>query len=192
MKDNSPSMTVMSDDEIIMLFFERDEQAIRQTDLKYRNYLLSVAYNIVHDPEDSEECLNDTYIGVWNAIPPTRPKQLSAFLAAIMRRTAIDRYKAKTRQKRISSELTVALSEVEEFLSDEHSHNSAELGRIFSDFVLTLSEREMYIFMSRYYSSHPIKTIAKRVGCSVSTVNKELAEIRKKLKEKLKSEGYEI
>ncbi len=192
MKKHFDDPYAMSDEMIVELYWKRDEQAIKETDLKYKSYLLTIAYNVVGDAHDSEECLNDTYIGAWNSIPPTRPKLLSAFLATIMRRKAIDCYKLKTRQKRISSEMTVALSEVEDIIShdDGISTDTAELGQILSDFVRSLTERKMFIFMSRYYSAHPIKAIAKRLSCSESTVHKELAAIRNELKDKLKSEGY--
>ena len=187
---------IMSDEKIIELYFKRDEQAITQTDIKYRNFLLSIAYNIVHDTCDCEECLNDTYEDTWNSIPPARPSLLQAFLAAIMRRTAIDLYKTKTRQKRISSEFTVSLSEIEDFISSRDdtfsSVDANELGRVISDFVRSLSQRKMYIFMSRYYIFRPINEISKLLGCSESTVNKEIASIKKQLKEKLKEEGYTV
>lgn len=186
----------MSDEQIVELYWQRDEQAIKETDTKYRKILLSVAYNIVHDTCDSEECLNDTYIGAWNSIPPARPTLLQAFLVTIMRRTAIDCYKARKRQKRIASELTVSLSEVEDFIlcdNDAYSEtNAEEFGRIISDFVRSLSERRMYIFMSRYYVSRPIKEIANLLDCSESTVNKEIAAIKYGLKEKLEKEGYAL
>ena len=185
----------MSDEQIVALYWQRDEQAIRETDIKYKKFLLSVAYNILQDMYDSEECLNDTYIGAWNAIPPARPVLLQAFLATIMRRTAIDCYKAKKRQKRIVSELTVSLSEVEDFISDDDMYSQTdakELGRVISDFVRSLSDRRMYIFMSRYYIARPIKEIARLLGCSESTVNKEIAAIKCDLKEKLKKEGYTL
>ncbi len=186
----------MSDERIVELYWQRDEQAIKETDIKYRKFLLSVAYNIVNDTSDSEECLNDTYIGAWNSIPPARPTLLQAFLATIMRRTAIDRYKARKRQKRIVSELTVSLSEVEDFIADDYDiyfeADTKELGRAISDFVRSLSDRRMYIFMSRYYFARPIKEIAKLLECSESTVNKEIAAIKCDLKEKLEKEGYSV
>ena len=188
--------TTMSDEQIVELYWQRDEQAIKETDIKYKSFLLSVAINIVHDMCDSEECLNDTYIGAWNSIPPARPTLLQAFLATIMRRTAIDCYKARKRQKRIASELTVSLSEVEDFIADDddmYSETDAkELGRVISDFVRSLSDRRMYIFMSRYYFARPIKEIAKLLNCSESTVNKEIAAIKCDLKEKLEKEGYSV
>ena len=188
--------TVMSDEKIIELYFQRDERAINETDTKYRKFLFSIAYNILHDTCDCEECLNDTYKDTWNSIPPARPSLLQAFLAAIMRRTAIDLYKTKTRQKRISSEFTVSLSEIEDFISNKDdtfsSVDANELGRVISDFLRSLSQRRMYIFMSRYYIFRPINEISKLLGCSESTVNKEIASIKKQLKEKLKEEGYTV
>lgn len=187
---------VMSDEKIVELYWQRDEQAIKETDAKYRRFLLSVAYNIVYEVRDSEECLNDTYIGAWNAIPPSKPVLLQAFLATIMRRCAIDCYKARKRQKRIASELTVSLSELEDFISeDDDMYSEAEareLGRIISDFVRSLTERRMYIFMSRYYVARPIKEIARLLSVSESTVNKEIATIKEDLRQKLEKEGYSL
>ncbi len=187
---------IMSDEQIIALYWQRNEQAIQETDIKYKKFLLSVAYNIVYDKCDSEECLNDTYIGAWNAIPPARPAFLQAFLAAIMRRRAIDCYKARKRPKRIASELTVSLSEVEDCIAGDDAMcpetDAKELGRVISDFVRALTDRAMYIFMSRYYIARPIKEIAELLDCSESTVNKEIAAIKRDLKEKLEKEGYAL
>lgn len=194
MELKAKAVAAMSDEQIVELYWQRNEQAITQTDIKYKGFLLSVAYNIVGDARDSEECLNDTYIDAWNSMPPARPAVLQAFLATIIRRTAIDRYKARKRQKRVASELTVSLSEVEEFVADDtHSEaNAVELGRVISDFLRSLSERSAYIFMSRYYFARPIKEIARLLKCSESTVNKEIATIKRELKEKLEKEGYFI
>ena len=188
--------SIISDEQIVELYWQRDEQAINETDFKYKRFLLSVAYNIVNDTSDSEECLNDTYLDAWNSIPPAKPTLLQAFLATIMRRNAIDCYKARKRQKRIASELTVALSEVEGFVADEgdiySEADAKELGRTISAFVRSLSDRRMYIFMSRYYFARPIKEISKLLNCSESTVNKEISAIKRDLFESLKKEGYDI
>ena len=187
--------SVMSDKQIVELYWQRDEQAIKETDIKYKKFLISVAYNIVRDMCDSEECLNDTYVSAWNAMPPTRPTLLQAFLATIMRRTAIDCYKSKTRKKRIVSELTVSLSEIEDFIADDSMNSQTEaqdLGRIISEFVRSLSDRSMYIFMSRYYIARSIKEIANLLECSESTVHKEIAAIKSGLREKLLKEGYSV
>ena len=187
---------ILSDDEIVALYWDRNENAIKHTDDKYRAYLLKIANNILKDMQDSEECLNDTYIGAWNAIPPARPTFLQAYLARIMRRKAIDCYKARKRQKRIASELTVSLSEVGDFIADDDDMYSEaeakELGQVISDFVRSLSDRRMYIFMSRYYTARPIKEIARLLNCSESTVNKEVSVIKRDLKAKLEKEGYSL
>ena len=187
---------VLSDGEIVELYWQRDERAIKETDRKYQHFLLTVAHNILRDGRDCEECLNDTYLGAWNAMPPARPNVLQAFLATIMRRTAIDRYKAGKRQKRIDSELTVALSEVEELLTDGSDPaaelDARELGRVISAYIRSLPKRRRYIFMSRYYMARPIGEIAKLLGCSESTVNKEIAAIKRGLREVLEKEGYPL
>ena len=187
---NQSNKSAISDESIIALYWNRDESAIEETDLKYKNYLYSVAYNIVHGSLDCEECLNDTYLATWNAIPPSKPNVLKAFLTAITRRIAINHFHSNMRH----SEMTVALSELEDFLTDGESVDSQfdaiELGRVISDFVRLLPERRRFIFMSRYYAAEPIDTIAKELDLSRSMVNKELAAIRKALKEKLASEGY--
>ena len=186
----------MDDQSIIDLYFKRDEKAIEETDFKYRKYLIAIAYNIVHDGLDSEECMNDTYLGAWNAMPPSRPNVLKAFLTVITRRAAIKRYHSKMRQSVIPSEMTVSLSEIEDFVigdEDVASDFDAErLGRIISDFIRSLSERRQFIFISRYYVADYVDTIAKDLNLSRSMVNKELAAIRSALKEKLESEGYSV
>ena len=186
----------MDDDKIVALYWERDEKAIEETDFKYKKYLFSIVYNVVHDRLDCEECLNDTYIGAWNAMPPSKPNMLKAFLTTITRRIAIKRYHSNLKQSVIPSEMTVSLSELEIFLADDgdvdSEFDSERLGHVISDFVRSLSERRQFIFMSRYYVADPIDTIASDLSLSRSTVNKELAAIRSALKEKLESEGYSI
>ena len=189
---NQTNKSTISDEAIIALYWNRDESAIKETDLKYKNYLYSVAYNIVHGRPDCEECLNDTYLAAWNAMPPSKPNVLKAFLTTITRRIAINRFHSNMRH----SEMTIALSELEAFLTDGESVDSRldakELGRVISDFVRRLPQRRRFIFMSRYYMAEPIDTIAKELDLSRSMVNKELAAIRKVLKEKLESEGYSL
>lgn len=186
----------LRDDEIVALYFGRDERAIEETDYKYRTYLLSIAYNVLRDKYDCEECLNDTYLGAWNAIPPTRPNVLKAFLTTITRRLAIKRYHSTRRQSVVPSEMTVSLSELEDFIAGDEDidaeFDAERLGRVISDFVRVLSDRRRFIFMSRYYVSEPIDTIAGELGLSRSMVNKELAAIRRALKETLESEGYTV
>jgi len=155
-----------------------------------------VIRNLLNDPMDCEECLNDTYLGTWNAIPPTKPAVLKAFLTTVARRAAIKRYHKARKKTAIPSELTVSLSELEEFLSDggeaEPDFDAAALGKVISEFLYSLDKRKRYIFMSRYYVAVSIEKIARELKVSRSTVNKELAAIRKSLKAKLESEGYRL
>jgi RNA polymerase sigma-70 factor (ECF subfamily) len=129
-------------------------------------------------------------------MPPERPDALKAFLTTIMRRTAVNRYNYNNRKKRVPSEMTVSLSEIEGCVSDgigvSDEFNAEELGRLISAFVRALPDRRRYIFMSRYYVAQPIETIASELGVSRSTVNKEIAAIKADLKNLLEGEGFNV
>ena len=188
----SATGAILDDSAIIELYWQRDEDAILHTDIKYRRVLMTVAYNIVHDKRDCEECLNDTYMGAWKTIPPTRPNALRAFLTTVMRRVAVNRYTRNIRKSVVPSEMTVSFSELEDITSGtsvESEFDSVLFGKALSDFLRTLSKRRRFIFMSRYYVCNTVDKIADDLNLSRSTVNKELAFIRKELKEKLESEG---
>ena len=186
----------LSDNEIIELYWQRDENAIKETDIKYQKQLLSIAHNIVHDRLDSEECLNDTYLNTWNAIPPAKPFAFLAFLSTIMRRIAVNRYYENTKKKRVPTELTASLSDFEDFIEDQGNMSeeldTIELGKIINKYVQSLTDRQMYIFISRYYFAEPINQIMSTLHVSKSTVNKEIATIKSGLKFILEQEGYVI
>ena len=186
----------LDDETIITLYWARDEKAIEETDFKYKRYLFSIAFAVLHDKQDCEECVNDTYLGAWNAMPPTKPTVLKAFLTTIAHRIAIKRYHSARRMRAVPSEMTVSLSELEDFIAGEGDpaadFDAKRLGGIISDFIRSLSDRRQYIFMSRYYMAEPIDTIAGDLALSRSTVNQELAAIRAALKETLECEGYLI
>ena len=192
----TPGRLPVSDETIIALYWSRNEKAIEETDFKYKHYLFNVAYNIVHGRDDCEECLNDTYLGAWNAMPPARPQVLRAFLVTISRRIAIKRYHKLRQKGAVPSEMTVALAEVEDFIAEnssaEEAFDAKQLGQIISRFVRSLPQRQRYIFISRYYAAEPIDTIAKELALSRSMIHKELAAIRTALKETLESEGYSV
>lgn len=194
-KEQTPD-PILSDEEIISMYWERNEQAITETDRKYGHYLFTIAQNILSDRLDCEECLNDTYLGTWNRIPPTRPSIFHVFLARIMRNIAIDKHRANTAQKRIPTEMTVSLSELEEsFLQSPSVEEEAaveELGRILNDFMTTLSERDEMMFFCRYYYADKIQSIAYMMGVSESTVRRELARLREELRKRLEEEGYTV
>ena len=191
---NDTKLSSMSDEEIIALYWQRDENAIRATDAKYRDYLMAIARNIVRDLRDCEECLNDTYLDAWNAIPPKRPTLLQAFLATIMRRTAIDRYRANTRDKRVPTDAIDSFDELEYVIAGgEPPAKMAEaehLAALISGYVRTLSRRRKYVFMARYFAARSIAEVAEALSCSEATVNRDIARIRDELRALLKKEGY--
>ncbi len=185
---------VLSDEIIIELYCGRSEQAIIETDKKYKKYLWTIAYNILHDNLDCEECLDDTYLGVWNAIPPERPMSLQAFISKIMRNTALDRYKRNTADKRIPTEMTVSIAELGEgipdFSSAEEDYFVGEVSKVISEYLRELPERGAFIFICRYYCSDKISDIADMLHVGERTVFRELTAIRDGLQKRLREEGY--
>ena len=186
MKKCTEQQTVIADEQIIELYWQREENAIQETDKKYGQFLFRIAYNILHDRLDCEECQNDTYLGLWNAIPPTRPAIFPAFITQIMRRIAINRYKEKTSKKRIPSELTVSMDDLNDTLHSGNSVEAAfeaeEVGKIINDYVRELSERQRYIFIDRFYLAEAVETIAEDLSISVPTVYREIEKIKQGLK----------
>lgn len=184
----------MQDEQIIALYWQREPDAIRETQNKYGAYCLAVAKNILNSEQDSEECVSDTWLRAWNSIPPSRPKILKLFLAKITRRLSIDRCKALTAQKRGSGETAAVLDELSECISDsvnvEDAAITKELVQSINQFVENLAEKERKIFVRRYFFTDPMDAIAKRYGISQNNVQVILSRTRKKLKEHLQKEGY--
>ncbi len=185
---------LLSDNDIIELYWQREERAIKETDRKYGNYLHTIAYNIIHDNLDCEECLNDTYVGTWERIPPARPNAFKVFLAKIMRNIALDRFRKNRASKRIPSELVVSLEELDECIpsdiSVEEKYFIKELGKLLNTYIRSLSAREEFIFVCRYYYSDSMAHIAKLLDMSEKTVSRDLSQIRNGLRELLGKEGY--
>lgn len=186
----------MEDLEIIDLYWAREEQAIVESQNKYGNYCFSIAINILNNKEDSDECVNDTWMRAWNAMPPTKPDRLSLFFAAITRNLSFDRWKRRKAKKRGSGQLEVALDELMECIpavgSTEQEAEAAELERLLNDFLHTLPERECNVFLRRYWYVEPVESIALRYGMNRNTVKTSLFRSRKKLKEYLENEGIVV
>ncbi len=184
----------MDDASIIELFFARDQTAIKHTEEKYGKLCHSIAYNILGNAEDSEECVNDTYMGIWNAIPPTRPSNLMAFVCRIARNISLKKLEAATREKR-SHPAFVSLSELAEILPDEslgQSVSDARIGELISDFLRREKEDRRNVFIRRYYFFESLGGIAKQFGYSESKIKSMLYRTRQKLKDYLIKEGVEL
>ena len=184
----------MDDLSIIELYFARDEQAIKETDAKYGRLCHSIAYNILNNNEDSEECVNDTYIGVWNTIPPTRPNNFMAFICRITRNLSLKRIEAVARQKR-SQATIVSLDELSEVLPDERiavGTTDEDIGKAISDFLRNEKEDVRNVFIRKYYFFDSVGDIAKRYDFTEDKVKSMLYHTRKKLKDYLIKEGVEI
>lgn len=184
----------MEDLRIIELYFARNEQAIKETDTKYGKLCHSIAFNILNNNEDSEECVNDTYIGLWNTIPPTIPKNLMAFVCRITRNLSLKRLETISRKKRAQS-MTVSLDELAEILSDESisvNTSDEDIGKAISDFLRQEKEDSRNVFVRKYYFFDSISDIAKCYGFTESKVKNMLYHTRNKLKEYLIKEGIEI
>ena len=186
MNKRTEQQTVITDEQIIELYWQRNETAIQETDRKHGKLLFGIAYNILHDRLDCEECQNDTYLSVWNAIPPTRPIKFPAFITQIMRNIAINRFKEKTSKKRIPSELTVSMDDVNDILRSDETveteYEAEEVGKIINNYIRQLSERQRYIFIDRFYLAEPVDTIANELSISVPTVYREIDRIKQGLK----------
>lgn len=180
----------MQDSEIIELYLSRSERAIDETACKYGNYCNKIAYNILKDGFDAEECVNDTYLKTWNSIPPAIPKVFSAFLAKITRNIALDRYRQATAEKRSAKlESFDELSECVGTNEGDTEYEITELGEIISNFLRHESELSRRIFISRYFFENSIDEISKKHGITVGYAKTTLHRTRVKLKEFLKKEG---
>lgn len=188
---------ILKDTEILDLYFDRNEQAIAETQNKYGTYCFSIAYHILHDQEDSDECVNDTWMRAWNSIPPNRPDYLNIFLGTITRNLSFDRYKKKKAAKRGSGDLGVCLDELEECIPDtgsstEDAVEAAELQRMINEFLKTLPEKDCNVFLRRYWYSEEYAEIADRYGMNLNSVKTTLFRTRGKLKAYLEKQGITV
>ena len=171
---------VISDEAIVELYWNRNEKAIKETDKKYGGYLLTIAYNIVRNKQDSEECLNDTYLRLWNAIPPERPQSLRAYAARIVRNLAIDRVAARETRKR--SALLCELDDTVGDLSLAVFDGDDALSEALDVFLGTLAPPDAAVFIRRYWHSEPVGEIARYYGVTENAISKRLQRTRKRLR----------
>lgn len=184
----------MEDSKIVELYLQKNENAIKETDSKYGAYCFTIADNILHNKEDSEECVNDTWLKTWNAIPPQKPIKLQMFLAKITRNLSFNRFNSRFAEKRGGGEIIIVLDELAECLSCESDivseYESRELGQCVRIFVRSLPERDGNIFVRRYFFTESIAEIAKKYGLTENNIMVILSRTRKKLKNYLIKEGF--
>lgn len=186
----------MDDNKIIDLFENRNQLAIGAVADKYGDYCMKISLNILSDSADSEENVNDTYMQIWNSIPPQKPESLTAYIAKIARNLAINKLKHRNAAKRNASECTLSFAELDECTPSGVSvENEAEvkmLSRHISDFLYTQKEDVRKVFVRRYFFCDSVEDIADRFGFGLSKVKSMLMRTREKLRAYLQTEGYNI
>lgn len=186
----------MEDHQIIELFWQRSESAVTETARKYGRYCHTIAYNILHSREDSEECVNDTYLNAWRAIPPQRPERLSTFLGKITRNLSLKRWEQYHAGKRGAGQTALALDELAECVSAsdnvEQAIDDLALAEVLDRFLASLPPERRKIFMRRYWYLNPIKEIAAEYGLSQSKVKMSLLRSREALRKCLEKEGIAL
>lgn len=186
----------MEDDKIILLFQRRDETSISELSMKYGSICRRTAQNILGDFTEVEECLNDTYLRVWESIPPAVPRSLAAFTAAITRNFALMRLRARRTEKRGGGETALSFDELKDFVSGERSVEGVaernELINAVNEFLRKLPEQQRQAFVRRYWGCLSISEVAQCLGMTESNVTVTLTRVRKKLKDYLTKRGYEL
>lgn len=186
----------MEDSQIVALYWDRNERAIAESEIKYGAYCLHISMNIVENRQDAEECVNDTYLRAWGAIPPERPTRLGAYLGKITRNLSLDRYKASHAAKREASLFIVSLDELGECVPAPAEHNETDglleaerVGRCINQFLKKQRAEVRDVFICRYFYSDSLSEIARRFGMTESRVKSMLHRTREKLRKYLTEEG---
>lgn len=183
----------MSEDKIIIQhYWDRNECALTETDEKYGAYCHTIAENILNNEEDTKECVNDTYLKIWNSIPPHWPKMFAAFIGKIVRNLALNIYNQNRTARRGGGLIDMVFEELEECIPDrsasaEYCEN--ELAEAINSFLSSLSERNRKIFMLRYWGAEPVGKIAEVMKMSENSVSALLSRLRKKLQKHLAERG---
>lgn len=184
---------MITDQAIVELYWARNERAIEHTAERYGSYCYAIAYNVLNNAEDSDECVNDTYLDAWNSMPPHKPHVLSAFLGKITRRIAIDRWRENRAQRRGGGQVALALDELSECVAAPndlpHEVHTAQVAACVEKFLGTLSDDDRRMFVRRYWHMESVAQIAARFGCSEGRVKSTLHRTRGKLHRYLEKEG---
>lgn len=185
----------MEDAEIIGLYFRRDERAIAETAAKYGAFCLNIALNILPVPEDAQECVNDTYLRAWNAIPPQKPDHLGAWLGRVVRNIAYNLWTKNHRQKRYAG-MDKLLNELEDCIPSpitvEREIEERELTEVINAWLAALPKKDRVLFVRRYWNGEAVNALAKKARISSAATAKRLYRLRRELKTTLEKEGYSL
>lgn len=185
----------MDDKQIVELFWERNESAISEAQAKYTKYCTSISYSILKSNEDSEECVNDTFMRAWQSIPPAKPESLTGYLGKLTRNIALDKLRAEQTKKR-GGDYALIFEELENVLSDDTSpHDALEeklLASKISEFLRGVSYKKRMMFIGRYWNMLSVTELAQEYGISEASVKTVMYRTREELKRFLKKEGFEI
>lgn len=185
----------MDDSMIIEMYWNRNENAIEETNKKYGSYCFAIANNILNSKEDSDECVNDTWLRTWNVIPPKKPDRFRIFLARITRNLSFDKYKSRHTSKR-NGEMLYILDELSECVSGGNTTddeiNMKLLSESINSFLNTVSERDRAVFLRRYFYAMPVAEIADKMDITANNASAILSRLRNKLREHLTREGFDI
>lgn len=185
----------MDDSQIIELFFERSEKAISELSAKYGGMCMTIATNVLNNHQDAEECVNDTYLGVWDTIPSQKPDSLLAYVCRIVRNISVSRYRYNSSKKR-NSIYDVCVSELEDYIfsneTAEDRFEAAELSRFIDEFLDTLDSTNRMLFVRRYWYLDSFNTLARMSKLSIGAVKTRLSRMRDMLKNFLESRGIDV
>lgn len=186
----------MEDGKIIDLYWARSQQAIEASEEKYGPYCHTIARRILDREEDAEECVNDTWLHAWNAMPPQRPNVLSAFFGKLTRNLSLDRWRRLRAAKRGGSQVEVALHELEDCLPDhrrpDEELEAGETAEFISAFLCRQSELDRVLFVRRYFHLEPLDSLGRRFGLTTGQVKSRLHRTRQKLRAELEREGVAV
>lgn len=186
----------MEDSDIIGLYWDRDQSAITETASKYGGFLWNISWNILRSHGDAEECVNDTYLKTWNAIPPARPTAFQAWLGRIARNLSLDRWKQARAQKRGGDSMDILLGELDACVpaprGTEQALEDRELAALISAFLRKLPAESRVMFLWRYWYGQDLEDIAGKLGCGQGRVKSSLFRTRKALRAYLEQEGVAI
>ena len=179
----------MNDQEIISLYFDRNEQAIKETDTKYGKTCMQVSMNILHSRPDAEECVNDTWLAAWNTMPPKWPQNLCGYLGKLVRNISINRLKSLRRECRDTT-LTVAFEELEDIIPAPDETDSSVICGWLDEYLGTLPQLDRQLFVGRYWHNHSVKALARHYGMTANAATKRITRVREGLRDFLIERGY--